>query len=173
MQSLLDGLREYWSLDEQRSEEAGPVDCNQIFSRAVDFLDTALKESGAEVTRQPLPTIRAEQYPVILLFQNLISYGIRYGRPGTKPEVQVSAVRDGAAWKFAVADNGIGIEAENLQTIFNPFRRLGGAEYAGPGLGLAMCQKIVERYHGRIWVESAPGKGSTFYFTLPAMEAAR
>ncbi len=103
-----------------------------------------------------------------LLFQNLLSNAIKYRRQDLPPLIHISASRNAGAWIFSVTDNGIGIDAEYLETIFAPFKRLHGREYPGTGLGLAMCEKIVQRYKGRIWAESADGEGATFHFTLPA-----
>jgi signal transduction histidine kinase len=88
------------------------------------------------------------------------------------PRIRISAQKDTTVWQFSVADNGIGIEAQDLAAIFVPFKRLHAGEYPGTGLGLAMCQRIVERYQGRIWVESVPGQGSIFHFTLPVADGA-
>jgi light-regulated signal transduction histidine kinase (bacteriophytochrome) len=103
------------------------------------------------------------------LFQNLIGNAIKYHRPGVPPVVKVTATRRTADWLFSVTDNGIGIEPRYRQRIFGLFKRLHAQnEYPGTGIGLALCLRIVERHHGRIWVESEPGRGSTFLFTLPA-----
>jgi PAS domain S-box-containing protein len=170
MEALLTDLREYWSVDEQKLDGLVSIDCNQILARAQQYLESQIKDSGASVTHDSLPTVVGEQYPLTLLFQNLISNGIKYRRPETVPQVHISAQRDGATWKFSVADHGLGIERQYWEAIFTPFRRLHGLEYPGTGLGLAMCQKIVERFHGRIWVESTPGQGSVFQFTLPVAD---
>jgi signal transduction histidine kinase len=102
------------------------------------------------------------------LFQNLIGNAIKYCRPDVRPVIDVQARRDNDYWLFSVRDNGIGIESDYKERIFGLFKRLHtGDEYSGTGIGLAICQRIVERYRGRIWVESEPGKGSTFFFSLP------
>ncbi len=170
MEALLHDLREYWSVDEQKVEEAVPIDCNQVLERALEYLEKAVEESKAVVTHDSLPAVLAEQYPLTLLFQNVIGNAIKYNRPETPPRIRVSAQRSGAVWTFSVADNGIGIEGEYRDVIFSPFKRLHGSEISGTGLGLAMCKKIVERYHGRIWVDSIDGQGSAFRFTLPAAD---
>ena len=167
MESLLNDLRDYWSVDEKKVDKLLPVDCNVVLKRALEYLQTAAEESGAVVTHDALPTVLAEEYPLMLLFQNLISNSIKYRRSGAPPRVHVSAQRNGTGWTVSVADNGMGIEAKNLEAIFIPFRRLHGREYAGTGLGLAMCQRIVERHGGRIWVEAADQGGSVFFFSLP------
>ena len=170
MEALLNDLREYWSVDEQKVEEVVPIDCNQVLSRVLEYLERTIEESHAVVTHDALPGVLAEHYPLTLLFQNVIGNAIKYRRPETPPRVHVSSNRSGSAWTFSVADNGIGIEGEYLDVIFTPFKRLHSAEVPGTGLGLAMCQKIVQRYHGRIWATSTPGEGSTFKFTLPALD---
>jgi two-component system, chemotaxis family, CheB/CheR fusion protein len=172
MEALLTDLREYWSVNEQRVENLVPVDCNRVLEKALAYLEMQVRESGAVVAHDPLPTVMGEEIPLTLLFQNLIGNAIKYRRPDEPPRISISAAREGGAWNFAVTDNGIGIDAEFLQVIFAPFSRLHGREYPGTGIGLAMCQKIVERYRGRIWAESAKGRGSTFHFTIPAKSGA-
>ena len=173
MEMLLNDLREYWSVDEQKVEELIPIDCNQVLVRTLQYLETAIKESGASVTHDPLPTVPAELYPLTLLFQNLICNAIKYHRADTPPRIHVSAERNEHIWRFSVTDNGIGIDGKHLDAIFAPFKRLNIADIPGSGLGLAMCKKIVERYQGRIWVESKVGAGSKFLFTLPSLEGAK
>jgi signal transduction histidine kinase len=103
------------------------------------------------------------------VFQNLIANAIKFRRADEAPQVHVSATREGDLWRFSVADNGIGIPADQRERIFQIFHRLHTREeYPGTGIGLALCRRIVERHGGRIWVESEPGEGATFYFTLPA-----
>ncbi len=168
MENLLNDLREYWSVDEQKPEEIVPVDCNQVLDRALEYMETAIRESGAAISREPLPAVLAEAYPLTLLFQNLIGNAIKYRRDGTPVNVHISAQRKGSEWVFSITDNGAGIEAEHLNDIFTPFKRLHPDQHPGTGLGLAMCKRIVERYNGRIWAESKMGEGSAFQFTLPA-----
>jgi signal transduction histidine kinase len=168
IQAMLTDLREYWSANDRKIENLGPTDCNDALEKSLGDLAVSIEESGALVTHDFLPTVTAEAFPLTVLFQNLISNAIKYRRPEAPPRIHVSAQRNGAAWEISVTDNGIGIEPKYLETIFTPFKRLHGTEYPGTGLGLAMCQRVVERYRGHIWVESNYGQGSTFHFTLPA-----
>ncbi len=103
---------------------------------------------------------------MVLLFQNLLGNALNYSG-GRVPEIWIEAVKDGKFWKFSVRDNGIGIEPQYAKQIFGVFKRLHGVEYEGTGIGLAVCLRIVERVGGKIWLESTPGEGSVFYFTLP------
>jgi light-regulated signal transduction histidine kinase (bacteriophytochrome) len=110
---------------------------------------------------------------MIQLFQNLLTNAIKFSKPGP-PQIHISARGGGTDWTFSVHDNGIGIRTEYFDRIFIMFKRLHDrTQFAGTGIGLAICKRIVERHHGRIWVESTPGKGSTFNFTLPAMSPGR
>jgi light-regulated signal transduction histidine kinase (bacteriophytochrome) len=170
METLLNDLRDYWSVSDQKVDQLLPVPADPALHQALTYLESAIQESGAEITQDPLPTVPSEPYPLILLFQNLLANAIKYRRSGVAPQVHISAVRKDSQWTFSVADNGIGIERAHLEEIFTPFKRLHSWEYPGTGLGLAMARKIVERYHGRIWVESSYGQGSTFYFTLPVLD---
>ena len=143
-------------------------DANDALKGALANLDNAIRESGAEVISEPLPSVPVHATELHQLFQNLVGNAIKYRRPKTAPVVKVTARRDAECWLFSVSDNGLGIEAEYKERIFGLFKRLHtGDEYSGTGIGLAICQRIVERYGGRIWVESEVGKGSTFNFTLP------
>jgi light-regulated signal transduction histidine kinase (bacteriophytochrome) len=170
MEALLNDLREYWSVNEGIVDELATADSNDVLAKALGYLQSAVAESAAVITHDTLPVVRSEQDPLSLLFQNLIGNAIKYARRGTIPRIRISAQRDTTVCQFSVADNGIGIEAQDLAAIFAPFKRLHASEYPGTGLGLAMCQRIVERYRGRIWVESVPGQGSTFHFTLPVAD---
>jgi light-regulated signal transduction histidine kinase (bacteriophytochrome) len=120
------------------------------------------------VTHDPLPTLIADRVQLGQVFQNLIANAIKFRREGVAPHVHVSARREGEEWVLSVADNGIGIHPQQTQWLFQIFQRLHtDEEYPGLGIGLALCKRIVERHGGRIWVESVPGEGSTFLFTLP------
>jgi light-regulated signal transduction histidine kinase (bacteriophytochrome) len=168
MEAMLSSLREYWSVSEQERSQPIPIDSNCVLEKALDVLVVAIQDSGGVVTHDPLPTIMAEEVPLVLLFQNLIGNALKYRRPGEQARVHVSAQLNDNVWTFSVADNGLGIEADYLETIFAPFKRLHGSAYPGSGIGLAICQKIVERNGGRIWAESEYGQGSTLRFTVPA-----
>jgi PAS domain S-box-containing protein len=132
-------------------------------------LQTMIDEAKATVTHDELPTVRADQVQVVQLLQNLISNAIKY-RGEQPPVIHVTAKKKGQDWVFGVRDNGIGIASQYHDQIFGVFKRLHGRDVPGTGIGLAICYRIVQRHGGRIWVESEPGDGSTFYFTLPAAD---
>jgi len=143
------------------------TNCADIFESAVTNLTAVIEESGAMVTRDPLPTLPADSSQLGSVFQNLIGNGIKY-QGDQPPRIHVSAVENGDEWIFSFKDNGIGIEAEFHDRIFVIFQRLHSkTKYGGTGIGLTICRKVIERHGGRIWVESEPQKGSNFYFTLP------
>ena len=143
------------------------VDSAAAFRNALSNLEVTIKESGASVTHDPLPMVNADEKQLVQLFQNLVANAIKF-RSAEAPRIQVSASQKGSEWIFSVRDNGIGIDPRFAGRIFVLFQRLHGKEeYPGTGIGLALCRKIVERHGGRIWMESAPGKGATFFFTLP------
>ena len=145
------------------------TDGNQAMQTALKTLERAIAESGAIIEFEELPTLRVHATQLEQLFQNLISNAIKYRRSDATPAVRITSKKQNAQWVFSVADNGIGIEARYKEQIFGLFKRLHSSDsYSGTGIGLALCQRIVERHNGRIWVESKPGEGSTFYFTLPA-----
>lgn len=143
------------------------VDCNSVLLDALENLRFRLDEAGAVVTREPLPAVVADGTQLQLLFQNLIGNAVKF-RGSEAPRIHVSARAEDGGWIFAVRDNGIGIDPAHFGVIFEMFQRLHGADrYPGTGIGLTICRKIIERHEGRIWVESAEGKGATFYFTIP------
>jgi light-regulated signal transduction histidine kinase (bacteriophytochrome) len=130
----------------------------------------AIDESDASITYDPLPKVQGDGVQLEQLFQNLISNAIKF-RGEDRPRVHIGVQREEEQWVFAVKDNGIGIEPQFADRIFEIFQRLHTQqEYPGTGIGLAICQRIVERHGGRIWFESDQGVGSTFYFTIPADE---
>lgn len=149
-------------------EPVAIVDANIVFEQTLASLAEAIRESGATVTRDTLPQMRVHEVHLQQILQNLIGNAIKY-RSQAPPRIHVSAINTGSQWRFSVTDNGIGIEPQYKERIFGIFKRLHTSkQYSGTGMGLAICKRLVERYQGRIWVESEPGKGATFFFTLPA-----
>jgi PAS domain S-box-containing protein len=172
MQKLINDLLAYSRVG-TRSKEFAQSDCGQVLTQALANLRVAIQESGAAVTSGPLPIVVADEVQLVQLFQNVISNAIKF-RGDKRPVVHVSAKHNGDEWVFSIRDNGIGIDPEYFDRIFVVFQRLHGpADIPGTGIGLAIAKKIVERHGGRIWVESQPGEGSTFHFTLPASSGAR
>ena len=144
------------------------ADANEALANALANLSNAVSESGAKVSADPLPSVSMSRIHLQQLFQNLIGNAIKYRSAGKMPRVQIAAQRQNGDWVFAVADNGIGIDPQYKEHIFGLFKRLHtNGEYAGTGIGLAICRRIVDQYGGRIWVDSALGEGSTFRFTVP------
>jgi PAS domain S-box-containing protein len=169
MRDLLADLLSYTQAGEDQVEADEPINLNMIFEKVTDNLRAAIEESSAVVTRDELPIVRGHDTRFVQLFQNLIGNAIKY-RSEARPRITVNASQRNDEWCIAVSDNGIGIAPEYFQTIFGVFKRLHGRAVPGTGIGLAICQRVVSRYGGRIWVESLPGQGSTFYFTLPMRE---
>jgi PAS domain S-box-containing protein len=150
-----------------RGKALGPIDCESLFVAVLGDLRLAIEQAGAVVTHDPLPTILGDSVQLGQLLQNLLMNAIKF-RGAEPPRVHVAAERNGQDWEFSVRDNGIGIAPEHRERIFLIFQRLHtAAEYPGTGIGLAISKRIVERHSGRIWVDSNPGGGTTFYFTLP------
>ncbi|MDA1052877.1 MAG: ATP-binding protein [Planctomycetota bacterium] len=165
MQRIIDDLLEY-SRVRKGDKPAKPVDLAQIFDQAVSNLQADIQEGEAVVTCDKLPTLTANRSQMLRLFQNLMGNAVKF-RGQQPPEVHVSAKQERDGWLFSVRDNGIGLDGNQLERIFEVFTRLHPAhEYCGTGIGLSICKKIVELHGGRIWVESEPGKGSVFYFTI-------
>ncbi len=151
-------------------EETVPaISADEALDTALSNLKAAIQDSGATVSRGKLPAVRILPVHLTQLFQNLIGNAIKYRRNDAPPHIRIEARASGSEWLFAVEDNGIGIDEKYQDQIFGVFKRLHTSdEYSGTGMGLAICQRIVERAGGRIWVESRMGQGSTFYFTLSA-----
>lgn len=171
MRFFIEGLLRY-SQVAASGQVVGPIDCQSMLARVIENLDSSIRESGARITSDPLPVVAATEQ-LEYVFQNLISNAIKYRREGVTPEIHVSARKEGGGWLFCVADNGIGIEPEYREQIFEMFRRLHGQEIPGNGIGLALVRKIAQAHGGRIWVESEEGAGSTFFLKLPAETPAR
>ncbi len=182
MKALINGLLAYSRVG-TRGKEFAPMDCNIALSKMCANLKLAIKDHDAIVTHDPLPIVMGDETQLVQLFQNLIGNAIKF-RGTQAPRVHISVERtsegtiehsdcenneSAEVWQFAVKDNGIGIDPQYAERIFTIFQRLHGKdEYPGTGIGLAICKKIVERHGGRIWVESTPGEGAAFYFTIPA-----
>lgn len=168
MQLLIEDLLAYSRVG-TRGQAFAPTDCQATVSRVLANLQAAIQEAGGVVTFDPLPTVMSDVVQLTQVFQNLIGNAIKFHRKDEPPRVHLSVVRKGAEWVFAVRDNGIGIDPKYADRIFVIFQRLHTrAEYPGTGIGLAICKKIVERHGGRMWLDSRPGDGTTFYFTIPA-----
>jgi signal transduction histidine kinase len=147
---------------------SGSVDCNAVMQEVLQALASAIQESGAVVTNAALPAVWADRTHVAQVLQNLIGNAIKF-RGKEPPVVSVQAEKADQQWRFSVSDNGIGIAPEYAENVFVVFQRLHArTEYPGNGIGLAICKKIIEHYHGKIWVESEDGSGSTFKFTMPS-----
>ncbi len=165
MQSLIDDLLTYSRLT-TREGPLAPTNAEETLKEALANLELALKESKAIVTNDALPTVQADHTQLLQVFQNLVSNAVKY-RSQRTPKIHVSAEDKGSEWLFSVRDNGIGIGAQYVDRIFRIFQRLHTRkEYSGTGIGLAVCKKVIERHGGKIWVESEPEEGSTFFFTL-------
>jgi light-regulated signal transduction histidine kinase (bacteriophytochrome) len=144
------------------------VDSAAVLAHVLGDLHLAIQDQAAEVTHDALPTVHGDANQLGLVFQNLIGNALKFGG-AAPPRIHLTARRAGTQWVFAVRDNGIGLDPQHTERIFEVFQRLHTrSEYPGTGIGLAICKKIIERHGGRIWVESQPGAGATFMFTLPA-----
>jgi signal transduction histidine kinase len=168
MDALLADLLSYAHASSISGDAIEPVHAIGPLEAAIDRLAGAIRESNAQISPGEMPYVRMRESHLSQLFQNLIGNAIKYCKDNEPPLIRVSAIRAGVHWLFSIADNGIGVPRDYQETIFGIFKRLhSNSKYSGTGMGLAICQRIVERYGGRIWVESEPGKGSTFFFTIP------
>lgn len=195
MQKMINDLLSYSRVGTQ-GKPFETVDCTAILSQALTNLKMAIEESSAVITHDPLPTVMGDESQLVQVFQNLIDNAIKF-RGKETPHIHISATHESRktmddgretidqlptarlsspksksselkeGWVFSLRDNGIGIESQHREQIFTIFQRLHGRDYSGTGIGLSICKRIVERHGGRIWVESEPEKGSTFYFTIP------
>jgi signal transduction histidine kinase len=167
MEMMITDLLAYCQAAKKSDSPVHLVSIEEVVETVKKNLSSTIDDTGAEILTSALPVVHGESVPLVHLFQNLLSNAVKY-RSKKKPRIRISAVEDADQWTFSVEDNGIGIRKEFQSQIFGIFKRLHDrAEYPGTGVGLAICQKIVERYGGRIWVESELGRGSTFFFTLP------
>jgi two-component system, sensor histidine kinase and response regulator len=168
MQRLIQDLLAYAQVGKQDTPFQ-VVDCNLILDQVLDHLHSVLSEKKVVITRECLPTVIGNETKLIQLLQNLIGNAIKFTRPDITPQIRISIEQQDDEWVFSIHDNGIGIDSQNLEKVFEVFYRAHSKiRYAGTGIGLATCKKIVEIHGGRIWVESQIQVGTTFYFTLPA-----
>jgi PAS domain S-box-containing protein len=166
MEHLIESLLHYAESGDELS--VSRVSVSAVIDGLLHTLDPLIRETNARVTTDTMPEVQADPVRLLQLFQNLIVNAINY-RGSEPPQIHISVEASGGEYRFAVADNGIGIAREHFEHIFAPLKRLQSKKVKGSGLGLALCRKIVERHGGRIWVESVVGKGSTFFFTLPRL----
>ena len=165
MRKLVQDLLEYSRLGRLRTLE--PVNCAQVVQEVLTDLTIAIQECGAEIKVDPLPVITGYPTEIKQLFQNLISNSLKFRKPGVRPVISVSVILKGEYWQFSISDNGIGIEEKYWNRIFVIFQRLHTKnEYEGTGIGLAHCKKIAELHNGKIWLDSIPGEGATFYVSI-------
>jgi light-regulated signal transduction histidine kinase (bacteriophytochrome) len=170
MKALIDDLLAYARV-ESRGQSLLLTDSEKLFRQVLSVMQVSITETGAVVTHDPLPTVLADRTQLGLLFQNLLSNALKF-RATRPPRVHVSVRPEDSQWLFTVKDNGIGIEPQYTNKIFELFQRLHTRqEYPGTGLGLAICRRIVERHGGRIWVKSELGEGARFSFTLPVHDS--
>jgi signal transduction histidine kinase len=172
LEALIRDLLAYTKTSSAGDHLASLTDANAVLARVLQILELQISEHECQVTADALPKVMAHEIHVQQLFQNLIANAIRY-RGELAPRIHVTAEQKGSQWTFAVSDNGIGIDPKYAKQIFGIFKRLHGQKYPGTGIGLAICQKIVEGYGGSIWVESQLGRGARFRFTLPAAQSTR
>ena len=171
MDHLTDDLLSYARVGQQAKPFAD-VDCNSVLKDTLQLLDAAIRESHAHIEVASLPTVMGDRVQLIQLFQNLLGNALKYSG-GEPPRIQVRAERGANETVFSIDDHGIGIASQYHERIFEIFKRLHTArEYAGSGVGLSICQRIVQHHGGRIWVESVPGEGSTFFFSIPDKQVA-
>jgi PAS domain S-box-containing protein len=166
MQGLINDLLQYSRVG-TRAKPLMPTDCEEILQTALDNLQVTIQEAGATVSHDELPVVIADQSQILQVFQNFIENGMKF-RGDNPPRIHIRAEQREDDLLFSVSDNGIGIDTQFADRIFAIFQRLHGVgKYPGSGIGLAICKKIIERHGGEIWVESEPGKGATFFFTIP------
>ncbi|ELY71056.1 PAS domain-containing sensor histidine kinase [Natrinema versiforme] len=172
MRNMIDGLLEYSRIETQ-GDPLEPTDLDSVLESVLTDLQLRIEESGAEIETAALPRVEGDANQLRQVFQNLLSNAIEYSGE-EPPRISVDARRRGGEWVISVRDEGIGIDSDDRDRVFEVFQRLHSrGKYAGTGIGLALCQRIVERHGGEIWVESEPGEGATFSFTLPAAESAK
>lgn len=167
MRQIILDLLDFSRIGKQK-EKITLINLNRLVEETISLNRNLLEEKKAEVEFHDLPVISSYHSPLRQVFQNLITNAVKYSKPGLPPKIRISATDQTTAWKIAIEDNGIGIPPEYHERIFIIFQRLHKREeYGGTGIGLAVVKKIIDNLGGTIWVDSIPGEGSTFYFTLP------
>jgi PAS domain S-box-containing protein len=167
MERLLADLVAYTHASTIGEEPTQEVEAEEMLEKALGNVEAAIKDSGASISHTALPRVHMHEFQLQQVFQNLIANSIRY-RSSDAPRIHISAERQGTKWLFSVQDNGIGIDPQYKEQIFGIFKRLhSAAEYPGTGMGLAICERLIQRAGGRIWVDSEFGRGATFFFTVP------
>jgi PAS domain S-box-containing protein len=166
MRNIIDDLLEYTRVGKQ-GYQLERIDTEELLRSVIRLNSTLIKDNNARIQWDSLPVIIAARTPMQQVFSNLINNAVKYSRPGVTPEIIISAKDEKNHWEFSFSDNGIGIDPDAFQRVFVLFQRLHSREdYAGTGIGLAICKKVIEGHGGKIWVESVTGKGSVFYFTI-------
>src|SRR5579883_75952 len=173
MQAMVDDLLSFTEAGEAVGQAASVVDLQKVLQTVLENVAVSAAETSAVITHDRLPVVKAHERPLVQLFQNLIANGIKYRKPGVPPRIHVSAEPKSGEWIFSVRDNGVGIAPEYHRYVFGIFKRLSRNDGPGTGIGLAICQRVVEAYGGRIWIESEEGQGATFLFTLPGAAVAQ
>ena len=172
MESMIKGLLDYAAASADTQDRAAS-NSHAVLEQVSRDLRYLIDTESAVITFEELPIVQANEDRLAQVFSNLITNAIKY-RGNRRPEIRISATDNGKQWVFKVTDNGIGIDMKHADEIFGLFKRLHSSdEYEGSGIGLAICKAIVERNGGRIWMESEPGKGSTFFFTIPKITTER
>jgi signal transduction histidine kinase len=167
MENLIQSLLDYAKL-QNPDTPVEATDLEFVLENAMKNLTVAISESKAEISSGKLPMAKINKTQITQIFQNLLSNAIKYRQPGKAPRIRIEAEKKDREWVISVSDNGIGINADYFEKVFQPFQRLHSwDEYEGVGLGMSFCKKIIEQYGGKMWVESVPPEGSTFFFTLP------
>jgi light-regulated signal transduction histidine kinase (bacteriophytochrome) len=171
MSALIKDMLSYARLADEPQPGTVPVECGRAVEEALANLKNGIEETHAVVTSDPLPAVHADLPQLTRVFQNLIGNALKYSKPDCAPHIHIAAESHGIEWMVSVRDDGIGFDPRYAEQIFGIFKRLHRAQYPGTGIGLALCKRIVERNRGRIWATGEPGKGATFFFTMPGKPA--
>ena len=166
MHTLLNDMLAYSRVTESKDRPLAPANLDSVVQSAIMNLTLTIQENHAEISKVGLPVVSGDEIQLTQVFQNLIGNAIKY-KSDAPPKIEIAAEETPEEWIISVTDNGIGIDPQYSERIFGIFKRLHGRELPGTGMGLAICKRIVERHNGRIWVESQPGAGSKFSFSLP------